>query len=88
MKLPQDYEYLLPQDLDPYEPTPTELHQEAFQSFFTANSCDWENFFSPSDFNVNGHKDRKEHLYALGLKLANLYRQHYEDESGQYWEDA
>ena len=62
---------------DPYEPTPNELHQEAFQSFFTADSCDWEEFFTPADFNVNGHKDQKEHLYALGLKLANspsLYR--------------
>ena len=88
MKLPQDYEYLLPQHPDPYEPTPTELHQEAFQSFFTADSVAWEEFFTPSDFNVNGHKDRKEHLYAIGLKLSNMYRQHYEDESGQYWEDA
>jgi hypothetical protein len=73
---------------DIYEPTPNELHQEAFQSFFTANSVAWEEFFDPSDFNVNGHKDRKEHLYAIGLKLSNIYRQHYEDESGQYWEDA
>lgn len=73
---------------DPYEPTPSEQHQEAFQSFFTADSVDWDEFFTPSDFNVNGHKDRREHLYALGLKLANIYRQHFEDESGQFWEDA
>tara|TARA_R110000744_G_scaffold352259_1_gene458321 strand:+ start:224 stop:487 length:264 start_codon:yes stop_codon:yes gene_type:complete len=73
---------------DSYEPTPSELHQEAFKTFFTADSCDWEEFFTPSDFNVNGHENRKEHLYALGLKLANLYRQNYEDESGQYWGDA
>lgn len=88
MKLKTDYEYSLPQDPDPYEPTLSELHQQAFETFFTADSCDWENFFTPSDFNVNGHKDRKEHLYAIGLKLANMYRQHYQDESGEFWGDV
>lgn len=88
MRLKTDYEYSLPQHPDPYEPSPNELHQEAFKTFFTADSVAWEEFFTPSDFNVNGHKDRKEHLHELGLKLANIYRQHFEDESGQYWEDA
>ena len=73
---------------DPFYPPASQKHQEAFQSFFTADSVDWDEFFTPSDFNVNGHKDRREHLYALGLKLANIYRQHFEDESGQFWEEA
>lgn len=90
MRLKTDYEYSLPQHPDPYEPSPNELHQEAFKTFFTADSVAWEEFFTPSDFNVNGHKNQpKEHLYALlGLKLANLYRQHYEDETGEFWGDA
>jgi hypothetical protein len=71
------------QEPDPGYPSATEEHRAALESF--PGEVDWAEFFNPEDFNVNNRVDPD--YSKLGLKFANIYRNHYEDEVGR-WEDA
>ena len=88
MRLQKEYEHLLPAEPDPFYPPSSEIHAEAFQTFFTQSAVDWSEFFAPEDFNINPDcRDINQHHMALGLKLAIMFRDHFED-NYQDWEEA
>lgn len=78
------------QEPDSFYPPPNEQHQEAFRTFFTAESADWSEFFTSEDFNINVPNvgcNKEAHFARLGLSLTIMYRNHFEANHGD-WEEA